>query len=380
MFGRLCLAVLSICASGAVFCADPGAAQALPAEKAAETERGVFRPEGLLNEAFALREAGNHRDAAEKFLEAEVAASDPVMRANAAGEAAASFGAAKLAGREFEVIERMLENYSGYVDYAKLAAREYDLGDFYYAGKREPAFWSLRFVPWLSGPDRMVEIYEKALTRAPFGPQANRARLRLARYYLNEAKNDVAIAHLREVVKNAPDSSEGKFAMLGLGEVLLELARRGDGDGRYHYEAVELFSKFKEKYPDAPENDWAEKQLLRSRDIRAQRLVDIADFYRKNGRDLAAERCLNEVVREYSDTPQASASERKLVQIDRSFVPDPHRPEIKDRVQRYEAFRLPEEERKLLVSPDESNGKYLLPVYDLGIGPKQTQGKKETNR
>ena len=110
----------------------------------------------------------------------------------------------------------------------------------------------------------------------------------------------------RGIVKDHPDTPEAKMALLRLGVTLAALAEYGDGDGAYNREAIVVLNEYKNKYPEATELDYVNKLILRTRDIQAQRLMNIADFYRMNDRSEVTERYLGEVIRLYPDTKSAA--------------------------------------------------------------------------
>ncbi|MDR0933382.1 MAG: outer membrane protein assembly factor BamD [Victivallales bacterium] len=324
----------------------------------------------LYREGRQEYESQNYRDASKKFAEAELYADSAVIKSNALRARIAALRMRKLPYQEFEAIERMLTDYPEYADFVEMVNREYELGKMYVDGVREPAFWGLRWIPWLVGDDKSIEIYRKALERAPFSPNAPAARLRLA--YLLDQTGDVkaSLDELRRIIKEFPDSSQCKWAYLALGNGLFELSRRGDGDARYARESYDIFREFQSKFPDAPENDYVQTILAKSRDIQSERLLDIAEFYVKSGRKEAAERYFAQVIKEFPDTKSAEESEKKLVELDKNFVPDDFVASKDSRLQRYRAYQLPEESGKLLIVPGRNNRKYLLPIYDLGIKPK----------
>ncbi len=315
-------------------------------------------------------EKEDYRTASKRFEDAELYADSAVVKSNALRARIAALQMCGLPYQEFEAIERMLTEYPEYADFVSLIDREYALAKMYDDGVREPAFWSLRWIPWLVGDDKSIEIYRKALERAPFSERAPQARLRLA--YLLDQKGEVkeSLAELRRIIQEFPDSPECELAYLALGNGLFELSRRGDGDARYAREAYDVFREFQNKYPDAPENDFVRTILAQSRDIQAERLLTIADFYESSGRREASERYLARILKEFPDTGAAADSERRLVELDKSFVPDDFQVGAEPRLQRYPAYKLPEESGKLLIVPGRGNRKYLLPVYDLGLGKK----------
>lgn len=309
--------------------------------------------------------------AAQKFADAELLADSSVLKANALKAQIAAYKECNMYYREFEAIEQLLSRFPEEADYAAMVNREYELGELYYSGKRQPAYWGLRWIPWLEGADKSQEILEKALERAPFSKRAPSARLRLAYILDQDSKVKESLDQLRLIIKNYPDSTEVEFAYLALADGLLVMAQRGDGDGRYSSEAIEVFHEIIKKYPNSEHSEWARKSLLKAQDIQAGRLLTMAQFYQRTGRTDAAERYLARIVKDFPESKQADQSENMLANLDKTYLPDGYRPEVEDRLIPYEMYAIPREAKKLLVVPEASNGKYLLPVYDLNLNNKQ---------
>ena len=194
----------------------------------------------LYREGRAAYDEQDYRAASKKFEEAELYARARI----------AALQMCRLPYQEFEAIERLLTGYPEYADFAALVRREYEIAKMYDDGVREPAFWSLRWIPWLVGDDKSIEIYRKALERAPFSENAPAARLRLAYLLDQEGQIKESLDELRRVIREFPDSPQCKWAYLALGNGLFELSRRGDGDARYAREAYDVFREFQNKYPD----------------------------------------------------------------------------------------------------------------------------------
>ncbi len=318
--------------------------------------------------ALELAREGDHRGAAQLYCDADLLADDPQLKANALKGAIGEFEKAGLPQREFETIEQLLTRYPAQADYVAMTDRQLAIANAYYHGEREPAFWQLRWIPWLTGPDKTVEFYETALKRAPFAAGAPAARLRLAFRMDEENKPEKAMEQLRILIRDYPDAPERKPAYLALGELLYNLSLRGDGDGRYAQEAIAVLQEFKRLYPQADENEFVDKTLLKLKDVQAERLLGIARFYNRTGKPGAAVRYLNTVLKEYQDSRSAEASEALLVQLDQTYTPDGFLPEEQSREPVYSVQRIPEQNAPLLIAPENSNGKYLLPIYDLGLG------------
>lgn len=344
----------------------------------------LFASDNEAGELFrtGLTEAqqNKYRDAAKIFLDAKQLATSVTMKGKALKEAMLNFRRAKLYGEEFKCIETLLGSYATQVNYVAMVDREYEIGNLYFKGYREPAFWSLRWIPWLTAPDKTLYIYLKALKRAPFAPQAPRTKLRVACLYIENGKIDKSLVLLRNLIKNHTDAKITKFAYLELSNALFQLAGKGDGDGKYNSEATMLLQEFIKKYPQAPECEWAKKTLLKTNDIAAKRLYAMAKFYYRIGRTEPAERYLSDVLTKYPDTVAVDHSEEMLTNIDKKFVPSGFRPALKSRLQKFSEIPLPDEDSPIMVTPQASGGKWLLPVRDLGIGPKNIKVKQLTKQ
>lgn len=338
----------------------------------------AFADDASARAAFVRAEeqahGGDHRGAAKTCRQGVEEATDRQLKANGLERAAAEFGKAGLYEQEFRTLERLLDGYPGRVGVSRLADREYEIGDAYFDGKREPAFWHLRFVPWLTGPDLTQEIYQAALKRAPFAKGASSARLRLGYLLATTGKVEPAIEQYRKLIDDYPNSESRKYGMIALGELYYDLARRGDGDGRRNREALATFSRLRKEYPKAKEIALVDKWILRLRDLQSERLLGLARFYERTGRKEAATRYLNDVLKKYPDTRSANASEMLLTKLDSTYINPAFAPPLLKREQKFEFRAIPKEPEPLLIAPENSSGRFLLPIYDLRVGVETASG------
>ena len=335
------------------------------------------------NEATAKYDAGrklyierSYRDAAKCFEESYTLADSPAIKANSL---LAQIGAYRMCGllyNEFNAIELLLEKYMEYADYKVLVEREFEIGDAFHRGQRDPAFWSLRWVPWLTGPDYTEEIYSKALKRSPYSARAPRALLFLAHWYEMEGKTYQSLDALRTLVKDHPHAKECKYALLALGNGLLEIARHGgDGDGVMVAEALKCFNEFSRRYPGSPEFNFAKRKVAQSRDIQAKRLCEMAEYYRKSGRSEVAAKYMAKVVQNFPDSEAAPKAEKELAILDKSYLPGDFSPAPEARLMPINAYTIPEDAENELISPLKSGSPFLLPVPDLKVTNSSTSGE-----
>jgi len=330
--------------------------------RADDPEAAAFMEKGLRYEAD-----GRHTDAAEAFRSAEITAATPDLKLRAAQRVAGSYRKAGYLGREFEALERLLKQYPTKVDVPALVAREFEIGDAFYNGYRDPAFWSLRFVPWLTDQDRTIEVYEAALKHAPYARPGGDVRLRMAVRCMKKNDNDKAMKLLREVIRAYPDTEAARFAMLELGNILFELSKAGDGDGRYFEEAIQVFHEFREKHPELSENKWVTQCIAKAEDVYAERLYGIAKFYHREGRNQPAEIYLLDVLRRFPHSTAAAKSEALLTELDKTYFPEKVEETPAERYPEYPTYPLPDEDHRLILAPENSNHRFLLPIYDLNL-------------
>ncbi len=330
----------------------------------------------IYQDGKALYEAGEYYDAAEEFERCRFYAKSPAIRANSLIAQMSSYRMCELYYREFTMIEELLERYPEYVSCQDLIAREFEIGKLFRQGVREPSFWFFRWVPFWVDVDRTEEVYTAALKRAPFSKHAPAARMQLAIYYDLEGKTRKSLEQLRALLEHHPKAPERKYALLALANGLYMLSGRGDGDSRYVNESVELFKKFCKDYPKDKEIEFARNTLAKARDVQADRLFEIAEFYRKSGRSEVAERYLAELMTRFPDSRTAPEAEKNLMEVSGNYLPSPTA-ETEPRLPDLRTYSIPENAELLLISPNDKDSPYLLNIPDIkGEQLKKLEEKK----
>ena len=309
--------------------------------------------------------SGEYREASRCFADSYILADSPTIRANSL---LAQIGAYRMCGllyEEFTAIELLLNKYVEFADPA-LIERQFDIGDAFHRGQRDPAFWALRWVPWLLGPDHTEEIYTKALKRSPFSPRAPKALLRLAHWYEMEGKTAQSLDTLRRLIKDHPAAKEYNFALLALGNGLLEIARRGgDGDGLLVAESLKMFHEYLRRSPNSPEAEFAKRMIAQAEDIQASRIYQMADYYRTTGRSEVAARYLSQLVQRFPNSEPAEKAEKELSALDKTYLPGDFAAAPKPRLMPINAYDFPAAAEKELISPLKPGNHYLISVPDL---------------
>ncbi len=318
------------------------------------------------NKAFLkgreLEKKGEYQKAAACYKEARILADSMTVKGNSLIAAARNFRKEKLYGEEFNCLELLIREHLSGIDFTSVVERQFEIGDLYFRGHRDtPVKW----LPFLQKEDRTIEVYEAALTHAPCAARAPESRLRLARLYIDTQNIKKAMHHLAETGKLYPDTQAAHDATLELASILFQLAKNGDGDNAYSRRTLEVLDEFEKKYPSSPQLFWVKKHRQKVLDFVAERLDAIGSYYQSIGRKETAGQYFAEVVKNYSDTRQAAKSEEKLAALEKEYV-------IQNGKKEYSPYKYPVVKEKnkeiaapVMISPEESNGKWFLPVRNL---------------
>jgi len=267
----------------------------------------------------AAEEKNDYSGAADHYKAAKIYADDPVLKANALLSEARAHRKDKLYGKEFDILETLIQEHLPRIDFGRIVDRQYRIADAYFAGYRDPL---LSWLPFIKKENRSIEMYEKALKNAPCTDRSPNARLRLARLYLDEGQTDDALREFKETVNLYPDTPATRYAMLELASVYLQLSRKGDGDGAWGVQAIEILDEFLTKYPNDPEVPWAKRARAEIDSTMAKQLYGKGKFYQRMGQTETAKNYYAEAVRKYGGTEDAKPSEQALAEID-NYTPPP---------------------------------------------------------
>ena len=329
---------------------------------AADQDANTFFSQGRDRE-----KAESYRRAASRYMEAHFMADSSVLRGNALIAAARAYRKAELYGEEFDCLQRLVAEHLTEIDFTRVVDREYQIGDLFFAGHRDIA---VSWLPFIREKDRTVEIYEAVLKNAPCHRRAGETRLRLSRIYIDDQQPDKAIPHLREVPKLQPGTPAAKYAMLELCSLLYQMAERGDGDSSYSRQTIEACDKYLEAYPGTEEVPWVMLTRQKARNGIAARIHAVGYYYYRSGKPELAEKYLAEVVRNYSNTEQAAASENLLARIDQEFeVPPGQARRYRPYKEKIHLGNVPPEDEPIIISPARDSSPWLQPIRDLRRSP-----------
>ncbi|MCP4178175.1 MAG: tetratricopeptide repeat protein [bacterium] len=306
---------------------------------------------------------GNYKLAAQEFKAAELYADSYNLKAKALKKAALSYRKADIKFQEFECLTKLIENYPDQVNFNETVEREYEIGNSYYDGYREHPF---SWFPWIENDNKTEQIYNKILKQSPYAKFIPTMLLKLGVYYLNNDKNQAAINIYRKVINQYGNSKVTYIAYVELANIYLQLSKTGDGDGSNAKAARQLLKDFIEKYPKSKEIPWAKNALEETYQYQADDLLKLAEYYDSLGNTNASKRYIREILINYPETSSVRGAEILLNKIELPMFPRKVPLETKKET-KYAEYQFQDSPADVLVIPQNSSGKWLNPIEDIGL-------------
>ncbi len=328
-----------------------------------------------LEKASAAMSDGKHKNAGDYYMAARLYADSPDIKRQALESAAEAYGKAGQKYKQFQCLRDLVAGFPGQVDVPAAVRQQYEIGNSFARGHRDVI---LSWMPWIKSDNKAIEVYESVLQQAPFAEFAPTLKLNLGKMYLAADQFQKSLNTFREVMRQHPDAPEDKYARFELANTLVQLSTRGgDGDGMYGYEAEEVLRQALEKYPDDPETKWIKQSIQETDEVRAKRLYGIAEFYESRKNPEAAARYFHDLMARYPSSQYAHKAVAHLKKLETEYVPPE---DIQREVVEYPIGRMPPEPRVILVAPQASGGKWMLPIEDLDPDGKNAEMERDARR
>ncbi len=316
-----------------------------------------------LKSAKQLFDKADYRAAAKAYRAAELYADSPYIKYDALTKAADAFAKAGQKYKQFKCYEDLIAGFPDKINFTEIVDAEYKIGNAFQKGYRDtPLYW----LPWIKDSNKAPEIYKKILKQAPFAKFAPALKLKLGRIYLEEEKNEKALRTFRQIIKEHPRTKEAKYARFELANALVQLSKKaGDGDGAYAREAEAVLNESLKIYPKDPETLWLKQSMNETDNVRSERLYNLAEFYESRDNPEAAKRYFNDLISRFPDSRFAKKSEVHLKKLDPEYKPK--KLAKRERLNLYPVIDMKTERNVILVAPEASGGKWLLPIEDLDL-------------
>ncbi|MGI5924037.1 MAG: tetratricopeptide repeat protein [Lentisphaeria bacterium] len=257
----------------------------------------------LLQDATESEKQGEYKRAAKLFRKLGDKTQSPQLKAAYQLRQADCFFAARKVRKALSLYKDLIERYPLYIPYEHVVTQLRSLAESFVDG--DGTFLGLR------DKTTAIETYELIIQGAPSIHVSLADRERLAELLVNERRPEEAIAVYQAILKQ-----DAKLARIraDMALLLFDMSKRGDGDGSKMRLAVRQAEMALQQEPSQPRSRELLDLITQAKQIQAQRDLDKALFYLKPAHKsiVSARRYLNDLIREYPDTPAAQEARRIL--------------------------------------------------------------------
>lgn len=282
-------------------------------------ERGT--PQGDLNHIRELTDNGQCKAAvkeADIFLVnyAGTPACEEAM--NLAGQACMNEGEYWAAYQRFE---DQIAAYPNGAFFDRALDREYKIADAFLKGRKRRAMKILK----LSAQDEGLDILLKISSHSPNSDLGQKSLLRVADYHFGNRDYKDAISTYEDFERQYPRSPRRAYAMLQTAKAYVNSYKGVSWDDTPLVDAKKKYEVFAAAYPRMAKRENVPEILKQIRDIRAHKVYNTAEFYRRVHRPDAAVFYYQKTVDEFPGTDWAQTAKEMLSTLSPDKTPQERR-------------------------------------------------------
>lgn len=211
----------------------------------------------------------------------------------------------------FRDYQKVIDKYPYTEKVEEIIERQFKLGNLFYSGQKDKLL-GIAIIPSI---DRAIEVYEKVVSNAPYGPYADKAQYQLALTYRKLGDYTQACIELRKLLEQYPKSDLLEKARYELAFCSSKASLKPSYDQSATDEAISIFERSLQD-EETVENVEETKELLANlKEKKAQTLFDTARFYEKRKKYQSAVLYYDEIRQEYPDTDLAAKASAKSAEL-----------------------------------------------------------------
>ena len=276
----------------------------------------------------------------------------------------------------FDILKELVEDYNFEIDYEKVLNLQFEISNARYEKSGSSNFFG--------SSEEAIEFYEELISQAPYSRGAATSMLRIGMLQQDDNDDIAAVATYHKLIANYPRSDEAGYARIYIAQFSIRNMNGIHGNLEFIRDAKTQLRLFMNQYKKHPLLEEAKEQLKGVEEVEAERMYNLALFYLDplHKREAAAKRYLYKVVVDFPDSEAALAAEKKLAELDENYKGEIRsQKEVKKELDALQKqleqevlnpiLTKPQNKerstRRIIVRPEDSKGKYLVPVEDLGL-------------
>lgn len=165
---------------------------------------------------------------------------------------------------------------------------------------------------WVHGYDEAIEIFDEVIATLPRDEMAAESLYRKGVLLLEIREYKESIEAFQILIRRFPKNSLAPECYLGIANVYLAQTEREFSDGDKLDLAEINLRKFRFHFPGEPRLEEAERKLIEMKNLMADDLLEIGQFYQRTKRKKAAAIYYQVILKKYPQTKAAHISKREL--------------------------------------------------------------------
>jgi outer membrane assembly lipoprotein YfiO len=196
---------------------------------------------------------------------------------------------------------------------------KFEIASEFDGGTRVHLFGWNKLPKWIPAYEEAIEIYDEVITTIPRDDLAAKSLYRKGVLLLRMEEYTKSVEVFQTLFRRFPKHPLAPDAYLGIADVYLTECKGEFPDSRKLELAEINLRKFKAHFPTEPRIEEGEKKLLNMKEVFAEDLLEIAEFYDRTKKKSAAVIYYATILKKYPETKAAKKSAARLKALD---VPD----------------------------------------------------------
>ncbi|MBN2143978.1 MAG: outer membrane protein assembly factor BamD [Candidatus Aureabacteria bacterium] len=220
-----------------------------------------------------------------------------------------TYEAMKKYKKAFKAYEVIFRKYLEYPNPEEIIEREYQIAEKYSSGQIK----KILGMDFHENNKTALEIYDRVIKNAPFGPYAQPAFLKSIHILIKTKQfkeADEKISLFKKAYENSSHLDE-IYYLDGYNEYLQ--IKRSDYDQTRTVRAVEKFRDYLKRYPTGEFYDKAKELLHEVSKTKCENDLKTAEFYLKQGNREAANKYYQSIIKDFPDTEWANEAQKRLL-------------------------------------------------------------------
>lgn len=193
---------------------------------------------------------------------------------------------------------------------------KFEIACHFQEGVRRHLFHIRGLPKWVHGYEEAIEIFDEVITTLPRDDMAAESLYRKATLLLELTEYKRSVDAFQTLIRRFPKSPLAPECYLGIANVYLTWSQREFPDGdRLDLAEINL-RKFRFHFPGEPRLEEAEKIVLDMKNVMADDLLEMGQFYQRTKRAKAAAIYYQTILKKYPETKAAKVSRKQLKKLD----------------------------------------------------------------